>query len=540
MQSALSSGPASVASKVHVLESDGVCRYFFAYLLKMQKQLRAIKEHRESLGLSAMDLGRLTPAPGPNDEDDSNGLPFFSAIPDTVVYEHDFPQAWYTYDVKTKELAKQSGKYLDAMEIYKGFSSVAPGCGEICAQFIGVYKTGNNATITTDAVGSTFGSSYGSSRFLSPLNNASGTEVTEITYFTPESLMQWLREKSPQRPKEGLLQVFIPPRGERNDCLQMTWSPTTSFLLRRANLHPLNSIRVEPRKRCGTFDAQPHLVEETVGNDLLKSKISDSLSQVAVYLLKAEHKIVSRMVIHFKHDRDGLLWMQFGSSMRVENSEIIGSTVVRDPVDLDTAYDQPPSLCPNSAIDTALRFQTSMASPSERWRRFNTVHNAGGAHRFVQRTLQRRDTKHLLTAASQWSPRKSASQAPQELTLLGSFIEDTLYTLYAARMTTSREVADGFDVVVQLPARLVTFLDTQGRDHLMVDIFGMEAVEVSASSRTGVDANAAATSSSVVDAQQAAASALYRLIPKGTRRPLSIVRSECEAFVTHLRSMYTV
>lgn len=541
----------AIVTKVHVLESDGVCRYLFPYLLKMQKQLRALKENRESLGLPALDFhtkNKVTAAAAAaaSAADDVVGLPFDLGIPDTIVYEHNFPQAWYTYDVKTREMSKQSAKFLDVTEIHKGFSTVVAGTGGICAQFVGV-KSGRRAPISgfgSPLVMSPTGSATRrlfspkvseASSVYAPATDADETSSgsVEVQYFTPDGLLAWLRDKGAAQSKEGILQKFITPRGERNDSLQFLWSPEASTLVRRANIHPLNSLRLEASVRCQTFDAKPHRVDETPGNALVQSSLCDVMGIIAQHLLKAEHKVVSRIVLHLKHDAEGRLWLLYATSLRVENSEVIGSCVVRDPVDLETHYRQAASSCSNRVIDAALKLDTSLQDRSERWKQFNTVHRSDS--RYGARALHRRDTRALLKSSDKWVESRTTAQGgviPREMSLLGSFIEDTLYTLYAARMTTQRPSsgASAFDVLVQVPPRLHDFLDVHGTQQLMLGILGMEEV-VAAAQHPAVDA--AAPGSVRVESGPA-----YRLSAAAAKRPLCIVRNECEAFMQSIRATF--
>lgn len=43
-------------------------------------------------------------------------------VPDTVVFDHNFPRGWYTTDVKAREVMRKQGKELDASTIERGFT----------------------------------------------------------------------------------------------------------------------------------------------------------------------------------------------------------------------------------------------------------------------------------------------------------------------------------------------------------------------------------------------------------------------------------
>lgn len=553
----------STISKVHVLEGYGATRYLFPYLMKLQKTLRTLKDNANSLSTAspasnpvgakhrvsgsprrinvasdAAEANSAHAAPGNVEAAllrGEGGLPFFPCIPETVIYEHNFPQAWYAYDVKSKELSKNSGKFLDVQEIFKGFSTVEEGCGDICAQFVGILRTSDASGDHTDELPT------GSTKAHSVVESCS----TEVLYFTPERLLAWLKEKDPLKPKEGILQKFVAPRGERNDCLQVVWSPTMSTLRRRTNIHPLDSMRVDGRTKCSTFDALPHLCDESQGNESVKRTICDSLAIVASQLLKAEHKLISRIVLHLKHDRNNVLWMLYATSMRVENAEIIGSCVVRDPLELDTMYHQPPSQCSNGLIATALSLTTTMepavgcSSTDDRWKAFNSVHRDStdeSRQHSVQRSSmsKRRDTKVLLDSALQWQQKSVPSSVPLEIAALSQFIEDTLYVLYAARMTTNRNVADPL-VLVHLPHRLREFLDANGTEELLNGILQMEEVILPRPPPSITTEHSGVISVSIPQQQT---HHTYRLRRETKKRPLCIVRNECERFLRDVRAIY--
>lgn len=81
-------------TKQHQLEGDGLLPLLYDHLWKSDRT----REHRLREAL----------------------------IPDTVVFEHNFPRAWYTYDMKTQELVKRAGKLLDSASIYRHFCGGDP------------------------------------------------------------------------------------------------------------------------------------------------------------------------------------------------------------------------------------------------------------------------------------------------------------------------------------------------------------------------------------------------------------------------------
>ena len=365
--------------KVHALESDGVAKHLFPFLLKMQHDLRRSHQHTQS-------VGSLVPP-----------------MPDTIVYDNNFPQAWYVFDRKGCEMVKMPGKRLDAQEIYNGFCSVERSSGGICAQFTAVVR-----------------------------DVATGVVSAETTYLFPIELHNWVFQKDGSGRREGVLQKFIPPRGESNDTLQVTWSPHLCTMTRRANVHRINSQHVPPRDRACTFDGPPHLSIETKGNATVRETINALLKGVSSHLLEGEHRIVSRFVGLFKHDADGNLWMLHMSSIRIQNVNLLDLNA-RSPVEINPQYIQPDSPCSNEMIARVSKLRVTLEGPSVfRDCKVYVRPNASVLHQHSS-PLPQKDKDEVLRKAALVS-RDRGGTLPAEFAALTEFIEDTLYQLYDGRM----------------------------------------------------------------------------------------------------------
>lgn len=506
----------SSVTKVHVLETDGLSRYLYGYLWKLHRYWKTtICNHPDTT--TDTTSGGAAPSPTGSalkvsQSHSPRGGPFahpgelkwkmmeravalFPSIPDTVVFEHSFPQAWYTYDDRNKELTKHHGKELDTMEIYKGFAAAAGNglTGGVCAQFVGMDK-----------------------------------DVPSVLYLTAETLLPWLREKNP--PKNGILQTFIAPRHAKNEAFVATWSPTTMSVVRHSSVHALTAVHVPPQTRCPTFDAPPHLVDVTVGNKSIEDRIEKVLSLLAEFVLKSEHKVVARMTAVFKIDAQNTLWFLHASSIRVANDSSIGSYVVRDPVDAATQYRVHSNRCGDELVREALQLTTTTATvhqpPSPFVRRalggptLSRLAGSDGAGGATQ--PKRRDTKELLERASKWCVPAAAKATAVDLQALKAFVDDTLYALYAARMTTHKSTVDP-RVLIHFPRRLRLFLEESGTEELMVSIFRMEEVI----GNRPHDQHETFFRSRLLDGSE-------------KRRPISIVRGECQQFLERLRNVYGV
>ena len=93
---------ASSSWSSHQLEGDGLLPLLYHHLFKKNKQFQS--------------------CPG-------------ARIPDTVVYEHNFPRAWYRYEAKTQEIVKLSGRFLDTAHINHSFGQPVEGTN-VVAKFL--------------------------------------------------------------------------------------------------------------------------------------------------------------------------------------------------------------------------------------------------------------------------------------------------------------------------------------------------------------------------------------------------------------------
>lgn len=134
----------------HQLEGDGNIRKLFHYLWKKNKHLES--------------------CPG-------------VMIPDTIVYEHNFPIAWYYF--ADNELRKKSGRELETRAIFNHFIKNVDESHGIVAQFLSTQE-----------------------------DVETGEVVNKVEFLTVEDLQDFLFKRK-QR-DFGLLQKFITPKGSHN------------------------------------------------------------------------------------------------------------------------------------------------------------------------------------------------------------------------------------------------------------------------------------------------------------------------------------
>eukprot|EP01063_Lacrimia_lanifica_P018651 TRINITY_DN2555_c0_g1_i1.p1 TRINITY_DN2555_c0_g1~~TRINITY_DN2555_c0_g1_i1.p1 ORF type:complete len:601 (+),score=161.82 TRINITY_DN2555_c0_g1_i1:130-1932(+) len=248
-------------TKTHQLEGDGLLPLLFHHLGKKNKNFLSCPEVK---------------------------------IPDTVVYEQNFPRAWYTYDFKNYEITKKAGRFLDAHHIYQTFSKTDAGC-DICAQF----------SCTT-------GQMHGEE------------EGNQFEFFRPADLHSFLHERK-VRP-DGILQKFKVPTSTRNAQIQVIWSPRLCMIQRRMNKNRMSDRTLPPDQRAVTYDGPPHLSEEGLCSEQTKALLLRMCSAIVEHFMSTEHKPIARFVLYFKVspiprqaaiDGHNSLWLLWGSSLRV-------------------------------------------------------------------------------------------------------------------------------------------------------------------------------------------------------------------------------
>ncbi|KEG09429.1 hypothetical protein DQ04_05241060, partial [Trypanosoma grayi] len=220
-------------------------------------------------------------------------------LPDTVVYEHDFPRAWYTYDSEAKEINKHPGKMLDAQSIYQYFSQTTPGC-DVVAQFLTTCAPEDSAAATDEDL------------------------LTYVVYFTADALREFLFGQ--KRKPDGILQKFVLPKGEtttrRNAQLQVLWSPLVTVVYKRTNKHRLDELHVPAHLRAATFDGDCHLSELSLVADESKGRLDRLCREVVDHVYFTDRKLITRMVMNFKVDDNNRAWLLWCSSLRVSGDSL--------------------------------------------------------------------------------------------------------------------------------------------------------------------------------------------------------------------------
>eukprot|EP00755_Sulcionema_specki_P019271 Sspe_Gene.11953::Locus_4067_Transcript_2_3_Confidence_0.286_Length_2251::g.11953::m.11953 len=267
-------------TKAHQIEGDGLLLLLYHQLFK--KTWNARKEFQSCPG---------------------------ARCPDTVVYEHNFPQHWYTYDSKHGEILKRPGSFLDTAQILKYFSRPVSKDCDIVAQY------------------------------LCSMENPETEEMeTSVEFFTEETLKDFLQNRK-HRP-DGVLQRFITPKGEHNFQIQAVWSPRVTLVYKRTNNHRLKDRTVGVYERAVTCDGPPHYTRDDLLAEITRAEVVKICSNFVNHFSSTEHKPISRLVLHFKVDEKDNIWVIWASSLRIGMTKF-SSSHQHIPLNLSSKFTTP-------------------------------------------------------------------------------------------------------------------------------------------------------------------------------------------------------
>ena len=223
-------------------------------------------------------------------------------IPDTIVYDHNFPRGWYTTDIKSREIMKRQGKELDSATILKYFEQPSSKNWGIVASYMSCTEDDD---ITT----------------------------THVEFFNQRTLKEFIERKTK---REGILQKFVVPKGgSRNTVIQAVWSPRVLCVWRRQNRNHLDNKSQcdrDPYPIAVTYDGPSHYSEESTCAANTTEEIKSICGNIVRHFYQTmEHKFLTRMVLYFKVDENDQVWLLWCGSLRVADKDRL------DPVTLNFA-----------------------------------------------------------------------------------------------------------------------------------------------------------------------------------------------------------
>jgi hypothetical protein len=209
--------------------------------------------------------------------------------PDTIVYDHNFPRGWYTYDQKNKELKKKQGKELDTSSIYSSFSRSSDAHVDIVASYLYSYE------------------------------QESGEAITSVEFFTKDDLADFLNNRKTK--KEGILQKFLVPKGLNNSLIQAVWSPRVCIVQRKTNRYAINDKSYSAYERAVTYEGPSHYTEDGICAPKTTAQIKSICSNICQHFQNTEHKNITRMVLYFKVDKNDSVWLLWCGSVRISDRQ---------------------------------------------------------------------------------------------------------------------------------------------------------------------------------------------------------------------------
>lgn len=189
--------------------------------------------------------------------------------------------------------------------------------------------------------------------------------ITTIQHFDAPSLRDFLYNH--EKENNGFLQRFVDSKGTSNTLFRAIWSPCVFHVERRTNRLDLADRKFSMHQRVVTFEGDEHMCESKAVTDTLLGcqlqRICEHMADHCSYLLRqqGEHSRVSRMVLHFKLDDHGRVWLLWCSSIRTSSEEILPPLAHAGaaPIDLHTTLTVPDSvkrfLGPGALVESGSR-----------------------------------------------------------------------------------------------------------------------------------------------------------------------------------------
>ncbi|CCW61764.1 unnamed protein product [Phytomonas sp. EM1] len=272
-------------SRHHPIEDDGLCHLLYQYL---QRSLKGCEQKLSSIYL-----------------------------PETIVFEHNFPRVWYYYDKDSEAISKRPSRMLDVQSMFRFFGVPIKNIDVVAQFFYATVPIGE----AWDAILSRRAKEQNSTLLSQGL--------TYVEFFTVEGLKDFLLQQ--HRKPDGVLQRFVLPKGDgssrKNNQIQVFWSPLMTSVYRRTNYHRLDDRMVPIPARLSTYDGPAYYSYESMVADDTKVCLTGLCEDIVRHFYQVEKKQITRMVLYFKIDDNNRVWLLWCSSVRVEPDSFNPSTL---------------------------------------------------------------------------------------------------------------------------------------------------------------------------------------------------------------------
>ena len=255
-------------------------------------------------------------------------------VPETIVYEHNFPRAWYYYEGEV--LFKRTGKELNRHSVYDALTRRLP--ANVSDPVVAVYlcvprrqgRSANQGPEPTDPEQPSLYKSKERERQLPhtqaailALQSAAtfglGDDKFDIKFILKSQLNQFIFEGT--KGERGVLQAFIHPRGKHNDVIKAIWTPGLCIVQRRLNRHeqydPLHSLY----ERTITEKVQVGHVDEGQIASAATTEVQSLIQQMAADMkqLQNHHQQVHTLVLFLKINPRRVLHVLFSPLILVRD-----------------------------------------------------------------------------------------------------------------------------------------------------------------------------------------------------------------------------
>ncbi|KAL7469141.1 hypothetical protein ACHAXS_009393 [Conticribra weissflogii] len=299
-------------------------------------------------------------------------------VPDTVVFLFGQPHQWYFTSnnggpdkSKTTILRKRRAN-LTVENIVDVFLSKAAskkngnGSHDIVAYFI---TSSVNHMCTNEEIGE--------NELLDSIDPSShilGKEAScNIEYFNKTSLREFLKQR--RNDKSGILQRFIAPHGggQHNSQIRAIWTPKLCILERRRTKQNLHDKRFALYERAITFDGPDvHSLSMPLRGTVLGGKIEkicdeivQHISQVSAQTTLTDNQVgryscaneVTRMIVNFKVDGNGKIWILWSNSIRLNRGYKVGRKSIESTI---SAFTQTRNATEPLNLDTLVKIPSSV------------------------------------------------------------------------------------------------------------------------------------------------------------------------------------
>ena len=249
-------------------------------------------------------------------------------VPETIVYEHNFPRAWYCYEGET--LYRRLGKDVtDSQSLYHALTQRYPNHNPDVAVAIYVsYADASSHPKLVEPPEGRWGSASPEKIKSTLVRNAAlpstaaaasalqcasnfdwGDDKFNILYLTRAQLKLFLLAK--QKGERGILQAYVPPRGKHNDVIKATWTQGICMVHRRWNKNVHTDRSMDVYDRNVAEKPKVWIVQEAQIAPAICTEITRVLDHIAEDIKAVEDKQVEKLVIFFKVDQRRVLNLMF-------------------------------------------------------------------------------------------------------------------------------------------------------------------------------------------------------------------------------------